>query len=129
MYCHLAIPHFTASDVFLEIISQTYLPRHFRFTSPPATTGGNFSYFAACADAPSFSDFAFNRRASAEPGSFNKRTKRVAEDERSPSNCASKTSRGGKSASVSNSAVERTVRSTIQSLRAGTLNSAADILK
>src|SRR6266478_3418542 len=86
-------------------------------------------YKVYVAGAPSFSAFAFSNRASAEAGSFRRRTRRVAEDKNSPSNCACKVSRGGNSANVSNSAVERTARSMKPILTAAILNSVANVLK
>ena len=81
------------------------------------------------AGAPSFLAFAFNNRANAAAGTFNSRTRRVAGDKSSPSNCACKISRAGNSASVSNSAVESTTRSTKPILSAASLKSLAKVLR
>src|SRR5207248_9092326 len=86
-------------------------------------------YKIHAADAPSFSAFALNSRANAAPGSFNRRTRRVAGDNSSPRNCACKISRVGNSAKVSNSAVESTARSTKPTRSAASLNSVANVLK
>ena len=79
---------------------------------------------------PSFSAFAFNSRANAAAGSIQQTAPDcVAGDNSSPSNCASKISRDGRSANVSNSAVESTARSTTPILSAAILNSAANVFK
>ena len=65
-------------------------------------------YALASVGFPSFCAFAFNNLANDAAGSFNNRTSFVAGDSSKPSNCASKTSRDGKSANASISFADKT---------------------
>ena len=94
-----------------------------------ASGAGASGAAAFCGSAGILLAFAFNNRANAEAGSFNKRTSFVAGDKSKPSNCASKTSRDGNSASTSISFVDKIDLSIIPILRAAILNSAANLFK
>src|SRR2546425_742731 len=48
LYLPFSFPRFAASESFRRIKADSHRPGQFRFTSPPATSGGNFLCHRLC---------------------------------------------------------------------------------